>query len=200
MKKLLYLVVPSIALIIFIIWTVLVKIVDVTYIQDIGFLGFYHFNTEVNDFVVTLNNSLFHKVTNVLLILALVSIIPFAVIGVVQLVKRKSLKKVDIILYELLGGYVAIAFLYFIFEIVKINFSPLSTAEELKASYPSSHVFITISVLLINFVGLLHYVKMPKFAVIACGCVVLALCVLAVIFRLFSGHHYFTDIDRKSVV
>ena len=194
MKKLQYLLLPSILLVVFIIFTILVKTVDVQYINGIGFLGFYSLNTQVNNFVVSLDNNIFNIISNLLLYLAFASIAPFAVMGLVQLIVRKGFKKIDPVIYLLLVGYVAIVAFYFIFELVKINYSPLSTVEDLKPSYPSSHVFIFIAMLGINLFGLFHYVKMPKTIKIVALCGVIALFIAMIVTRLLSGHHYLTDI------
>lgn len=194
MKKITYLLIPSSLLAIFIIWTILVKVVDSHYIQDIGFLGFYTLNTSINNFVQSLQTDTFVLITNILMILAILTVVPFAAMGVVQLVVRKSLKKVDYILYCLLFAYFLMAVAYVAFEIVKINFSPLSTAEELKASYPSSHILITVVLLGVAVSGLMHYVSMNKVVKIGVNCLFVVLAILAVVFRLFSGHHYFTDV------
>ena len=108
--------------------------------------------------------------------------------------KRKSLKKVDLVLYLLLASYAIVAFSYFVFELVKINYSPLSTPTELKPSYPSSHVMFFMVILGVNLFGLFHYVKMGKTLKIAVYCCVIALFAAMVVLRLLSGHHYFTDI------
>ena len=194
MKKLVYLLYPSIPLVVFIIWTILVKTIDVHYIENIGFLGFFDFNLNFNNFVVTLNTSLFSKLSDVLLILSLATIVPFAVLGVIQLVKRKSLLKVDSILYFMLAGYVLAVFLYVVLDIAKINFSPTSTPEKLKPSYPSSHVFATIAFLSINTLGLFHYVKMRNSLSLCVFIGLILLCSAQIVFRAFSGEHYLTDI------
>lgn len=194
MKKIQYLLAPSILLAIFIIWTALVKVVDIQYVGAAGFLGFYHLNTQINDFVQSMNTKTFDLLTDVMMFAALATIIPFAVLGVVQLIKRKDLKKVDPILYVILAGYAAFVVLYFVFEIVKINYSPLSTAEDLKASYPSSHVMIFIIMGGAAVMGLLHYVKMNKVLKIAINSLFIVLAILMAVLRLFSGQHYFTDI------
>ena len=194
MKKLQYLLLPSITLVVFIIFTILVKTVDVHYIQDIGFLGFYNLNTSVNNFVVSLDNALYNKVSDLLLYFSFATILPFAIMGLVQLIKRKSLFKVDREIYIMLAGYLMAVISYFIFELVKINYSPLSTADNLKPSYPSSHAFLFITILGINLFGLLYYVKMPNWCKIAGLCCVIILSIAMIIIRLFSGHHYLTDI------
>ena len=194
MKKIQYLLAPSILLAIFIIWTALVKVVDIQYVGVAGFLGFYSLNTQINDFVQSLNTKTFDLLTDVMMFAALATIVPFAVIGLIQLIKRKDLKKVDSILYVILAGYAAFVVLYFTFEIVKINYSPLSTAEDLKASYPSSHVMIFIIMGGAAVMGLLHYVKMNKALKITINSLFIVLALLMAGLRLLSGQHYFTDI------
>ena len=194
MKKFQYLLLPSITLVIFIIWTILVKTVDVQYIQDVGFLGFYNFNTALNEKIQTLDTGLFHAISNGLLFLSFATILPFAAMGLIQLIVRKSFKKVDRIIYLLLAGYVITVVSYFIFELVKINFSPLSTKGDLHASYPSSHAFIFIVFMGVNLYGLFHYAKMNKIVKISVFCAVIALFMAMLVIRLLSGHHYFTDI------
>lgn len=194
MKKIKYLIFPAISLIAFTIWTILVKTIDVHYIDQIGFLGFYNLNTSINEMVQAQNINLFDKLSDTLLYLSLLTIVPYAVIGIVQLVKRKSLFKVDVIIYMMLIAYALALFLYFVCDIAKINFSPLSTPEKLKASYPSSHVFAFMTFLAVNLYGLFHYFKLNKLLKYGSISLYAILCVLQIVFRLFSGNHYFTDI------
>ena len=194
MKKLTYLLIPSILLAIFIVWTALVKVIDIQYVGAAGFLGFYTLNTNINDFVQTLNTKTFDLLTDVMLYAAISTVVPFVVIGIVQLVKRKALSKVDPVIYIMLVGYVAMAVIYFVFEIVKINYSPLSTAEDLKASYPSSHILVFIVMLVAAVMGLLHFVKMNKTLKVIINCLFVVLAFLMGGLRLLSGQHYFTDV------
>ena len=194
MKKLQYLLAPSILLAIFIIWTALVKVVDIQYVGAAGFLGFYSLNTQINDFVQSMNTHAFDLLTDVMMFAAISTVIPFAIIGIIQLCKRKALNKVDPVLYIMVAGYVAMAVIYFVFEIVKINYSPLSTAEDLKASYPSSHILVFIVMLGAAVMSLLHYVKMNKVLKVIINCLFVILAFLMAGLRLFSGQHYFTDV------
>lgn len=194
MKKLTYLLIPSILLAIFIVWTALVKVVDIQYVGAAGFLGFYTLNTNINDFVQSLDTKTFDLLTDVMLYAAISTVVPFAIIGIVQLVKRKALSKVDPVIYFMLVAYVAMAIIYFVFEIVKINYSPLSTAEDLKASYPSSHILVFIVMLGAAVMGLLHFVKMNKALKVIINCLFVVLAFLMGGLRLLSGQHYFTDV------
>ena len=194
MKKLTYLLIPSLFLAVFVVWTALVKVIDVQYVGAAGFLGFYHLNTQINDFVQNQNTHLFKTLTDVLMFAALSTLVPFAVVGLVQLIKRKDLKKVDSTIYIILAGYVAMVVIYFVFEIVKINYSPLSTAEELKASYPSSHVMVYSVMMGVAVLGLLHYAKMHDDLKLLINIFYMFSTLGVAVLRLLSGQHYFTDI------
>ena len=194
MKKIKYLLLTSIPLVVFIIWTILVKTIDVQYIDQIGFLGFYQLNTSVNDFVKGLNNQLFKRISDILLYFSIVCVAPVPIIGIIQAIKRKSIFKINPIIYFMLLGYLFVVIMYVVFEIVKINFSPLSTPEELKASYPSTHVFVCISFLAINAYATLHYIRLAKPLSFVVMGLFAALSIGQVICRMFSGHHYLTDI------
>ena len=194
MKKYLYLLFPIISFILFLVFTILVKTVDVTYIQDIGYLGFYNINTSINSKIQAMNTSLYDKLSGVIMIISFVSVAIFAVIGIVQLIKRKSFKQVDHILYILLGLYVLVAAMYLTFSLMKINFSPLSTKENLKDSYPSSHVFISITLFVSGVMTATKYVNMGKWMSVIGFTGAILLSILSAVTRMFSGQHYFTDI------
>ena len=133
-------------------------------------------------------------ITDVLMFVAIATCLPFAIVGLVQLIKRKDLKKVDYTIYVILAGYVAMVVMYFVFEIVKINYSPLSTAEELKASYPSSHVLVYSVMMGMAVLGLLHFVKMHDDLKLLINIFYMFSTLAMAGLRLFSGQHYLTDI------
>lgn len=194
MKKYLYLLFLIISFILFLVFTILVKTVDVTYIQDIGYLGFYNLNSSINSKIQAMNTSLYDKLSDVIMIVSFVSVAIFAVIGIVQLIKRKSFKQVDPILYILLALYVLVAAMYLTFSLMKINFSPLSTKENLKDSYPSSHVFISITLFVSGVMTATKYVNMGKWMNVIGFTGAILLSILSAVTRMFSGQHYFTDI------
>lgn len=194
MKKYLYLLFPIISFILFLVFTILVKTVDVTYIHDIGYLGFYNVNSSINSKIQAMNTSLYDKLSDVIMIISFVGVAIFAVIGIVQLIKRKSFKQVDPILYILLGLYVLVAAMYLTFSLMKINFSPLSTKENLKDSYPSSHVFISITLFVSGVMTATKYVNMGKWMNVIGYAGAILLSILSAVTRMFSGQHYFTDI------
>ena len=71
----------------------------------------------------------------------------FGGVGFVQLIKRKSLFKVDRDLIFLGIYYVAVIFGYLIFEMIPINYRPILIDGMLEASYPSSTTLLVLSVM-----------------------------------------------------
>lgn len=194
MKKQLYWLFPGVSLLLFVIWVILLLTVDVRNVAGISNLGFSTLNLAINDYVFNNTFPLFRVFSDILLYASFATVIPFAVIGVVQLIKRKSLLKVDRYIYFLLAGYVLMAGLYFFFNLVVLNYSPTSTGSNLKPSFPSSHVFISISLFGLAFLGLSHYVKMNLIVKMIILGAVSGLSILLSILRLFTAQHYFTDI------
>ena len=195
MKKVLQFIIPISLLTVFILWTILVKTIDVQYINGVGYLGFYSFNTRISSAVTAFNRTeAFDKLTDIGLYLSFAVVLAFAVIGLVELIKRKSLKKVDLTLYLLLATYVITVFMYFVFEIMKVNYSPLSMEGDLKASYPSSHLLFFSVFLITGVIALFDYVEANKFIKIGTYSIS-GLVVFGYAFaRLFSNQHYFSDI------
>ena len=188
--------VPAIAInLVFIVWTILVKTIDVRYIYRVGYIGFSNFNFQVNDFVTQFaRTELFDKLSDVGLYLSFAVVLAFGVIGIVQWVKRKSIKKVDRLLFVLLGIYVLTVAEFLVFEIAKINYSPLSTPDELKASYPSTHILCFMTFVLTGAIALFEYLEVNKCIKWASIGVVIAISMMFALLRLFSGQHYFSDV------
>lgn len=195
LKKVFSYIVPICLTVLFIIWTVLVKVVDPHFIDGIGYLGFYSMNSRINDFVIEFGRTkTFDILTDIGLYIALASVAVFAGIGIYQWVKRKSFKKVDPIIFLLLAIYVISVAFYLVFEIVKINYSPLSTPDDLKPSYPSSHIFVFIAFTGVGLIAMFNYVKVSKLVRICSYVIFGALSVVYSLARLFSLNHYFSDV------
>lgn len=186
------LIVTVLLFIAFAVFTVLVKTIDV---RDIGpdwsSVGFARLNAKIN---LALGESLFwYKVTEAMGIFAIVIGLCFAALGVLQLIKGKSLKAVDADIYVLGGFYVLLGIVYAAFEKIVINYRPVLEDGELAASYPSSHTVLIVGIMLTTLLQLSNRLRGRKIcrpACIACG----VLAVVAVIGRLLAGVHWFTDI------
>ena len=177
-----------------VVFTVLVKIVDVGFVSSTGSLvGFSSVNIPFSQKFGF--NPIFYKVSEVLGYLIFLVIAVFAFIGCYQLIKRKSLMKVDKDLYALAITYVFTFALYIFFDkVLVINLRPIIMAGESIAepSFPSSHTLLAVSVLgtAISECG---KIRRKSFRV----SLVIVLAILmgaTVLSRLFSGVHWVTDI------
>ena len=177
-----------------VVFTVLVKIVDVGFVSSTGSLvGFSSVNIPFSQKFGF--NPILYKVSEVLGYLIFLVIAVFAFIGCYQLIKRKSLMKVDKDLYALAITYVFTFALYIFFDkVLVINLRPIIMAGESIAepSFPSSHTLLAVSVLgtAISECG-----KIRKKSFRVSLVIVLAILMGAtVLSRLFYGVHWVTDI------
>ena len=135
-----------IMLILFAVWTVLIQTVDVQAAgqngTDIGFAGlnvWFHKMTGVHMWVYT--------VTDWLGLVPIFICMIFGVVGLVQLIKRRSLLKVDKDIILLGIYYILVIFGYLIFEMIPINYRPILIEGRMEASYPSSTTLLVMSVM-----------------------------------------------------
>ncbi len=178
----------------FALFTVLVKTVGAAPIgPNATVVGFSGVNGDFRDSVG--QNETLYKVTQALGYLALAVAGGFGVFGIWQLVKRKSVKKVDPEILLLGAFYIIVILLYLLFNVAVINYRPViepgETAPE--ASYPSSHTVLAVCVFVTAGIALFRYIKNKAAASAVCaGLNVLA--IFTVIGRALSGVHWLTDI------
>lgn len=139
-------------------------------------------------------NLRWYEITDWLGVAAIGTALGFAALGLVQLVKRRSLWKVDRQILLLGAFYVLVAAVYVFFEIVVVNFRPVMLSGKPEASYPSSHAMIVICIMaaaMLEFRRLFGERKLLRGILDT-----LSVCVMAVtvVGRLISGVHWFTDI------
>ena len=140
-------------------------------------------------------NMTWYFVTEVLGYLALLVAAAFAVLGMVQMIQRKSLLKVDPSILALGGLYIVVLGIYALFNKVVINYRPIMLPDELapEASFPSSHTMLAIVVLGSGMMVLPDYLTDRKLlrSVQSAGLAMMAILVFG---RLLSGAHWLTDI------
>ena len=176
----------------FVLWTVLIRFVDVRAIGpeglSVGFAtlnGFVHELTGVNWFLYT--------VTDWLGLVPIAVVFGFAILGLVQWIKRKSLFKVDRSILVLGGFYIVVMAVYILFEMVVINYRPILIDGYLEASYPSSTTMLVMCVMPTAMMQLRARIKNKVFS----RCVMVAITAFIafmVMGRLVSGVHWITDI------
>jgi undecaprenyl-diphosphatase len=177
---------------VFVLWTVLIRFVDVEAIgprqSSVGFAtlnGYIHNLTGVNMSL--------YIITDWLGLVPIGVAFGFAVLGLVQWIKRKSLLKVDRSILTLGGFYIVVMAVYILFEIVVINYRPTLIDGYLEASYPSSTTILVMCVMPTAMMQLRTRIKNDLFR----RCVMLTITVFItfmVIGRLVSGVHWITDI------
>ena len=177
---------------VFVLWTVLIRFVDVEAIgprqSSVGFAtlnGYIHNLTGVNMSL--------YIITDWLGLVPIGVAFGFAVLGLVQWIKRKSLLKVDQSILTLGGFYIVVMAVYILFEIVVINYRPTLINGYLEASYPSSTTMLVMCVMPTAMMQLRTHIKNDLFR----RCVMLVIAVFIafmVIGRLVSGVHWITDI------
>ena len=176
----------------FALWTVLARFVDVRAIgpegSSVGFAtlnGFVHGLTGVN--------LLLYTVTDWLGIVPIAVAIGFAALGLVQIIKRKSLWRVDRSILVLGVFYIVVMAAYVFFEMVVINYRPTLIDGHLEVSYPSSTTMLVMCVMPTAAMQLNVRIKntvLRRCTIIA----IAAFTAFMVIGRLISGVHWITDI------
>lgn len=117
----------------------------------------------------------------------------FALLGVWQLIRGKSLKAVDKDIYLLGGFYVVVFAAYIFFDQWIINFRPVLIEGVLEPSFPSSHTMIFICVMLTAIHQV--YRRVEKIALHNILAILLWVVIAVVLAgRVISGVHWATDI------
>lgn len=176
----------------FVLWTLLVKYIDV---QAIGPRGSYVGFAELNGFVHKLTGvhmKLYH-ITDWSGLVPILFIFGFGFLGLIQLIKRKSILKVDSEILLLGGFYIIVMSVYIIFEYVVINRRPVLIDGFLEASYPSSTTLLVLCVMPTAVIELNRRIKNENVRKIAI-CLINIFTVFMVVSRLISGVHWVTDI------
>ena len=176
----------------FAVWTALIQTVDVQPLGQNGTsIGFATFNCWFHHFTGV--NMAIYTITDWMGLVPVTVCLIFAGVGLVQLIKRRSLFKVDADII-ILGVYFAIVFLaYAIFEMIPINYRPILIEGRMEASYPSSTTLLVLSVmsaLIEQIQRRLSAIRVKRIITIA----TIAFSVFMVTGRLVSGVHWFTDI------
>lgn len=177
----------------FVIFTILVKFAHVSAIGPLNSsVGFSEINLYI--FNHTKHILAWHYVSEAVLYLSFAVAIVFACVGIAQLIKRKNIKDVDKNLILLGAFFIVVALIYIVFEFVVINFRPILIDGVLEASYPSSHTMISVFLIGSALIELHKMGKFNKWLILSVDIFSIALLVLGILGRLFSGMHWFTDV------
>lgn len=179
-------------LLLFVFWTVAVKSIDVAAIgpeeSTVGFSG-------LNGFIhnLTGTNFILYTVTDWLGLVPIATCLGFAILGLCQMIKRKSISKVDRDILLLGGFYLVVTAVYILFEYVVINRRPILINGYLEVSYPSSTTMLVMCVMPTAMMQLDKRIsnKIIKHCI---NTAILIFTIFMVSGRLISGVHWVTDI------
>jgi len=171
----------------------LLGIYDVAAIGPLGTeVGFSHVNRFVHD--LTGVNMFWYDITEFIGYAAIAICALFALAGLVQMIKRRSLLKVDHEILALGGLFIAVIACYVFFEKYVVNYRPIIMPNESapEPSFPSSHTVLIMTVLVAVMI------ISDRYFGTGLGGLLRILCFLTVfvtiIGRLYCGVHWATDI------
>ena len=176
----------------FVLWTVSVRFIDVQPIGPKGSsIGFATLNRLVHE--LTDVNWYLYTLTDWLGLVPVAVALGFAILGLAQLIGRKSLWKVDHDILALGVFYVSVIAAYVFFETVVINYRPVLIDGYLETSYPSSTTMLVMCVMPTAAMQMSARIKntvLERCAIIT----TVAFTAFMLIGRLLSGVHWITDI------
>ncbi len=176
----------------FILWTILIQTVDVQPAgvngTKVGFAGvntWFHLLTGVHMGIYT--------ATDWLGLVPIVVCVGFGLLGLIQLIRRRSLLKVDPDIILLGIYYILVIICYLVFEMIPINYGPILIEGAMEASYPSSTTLLVLSVMPTLIFQINRRVGHAGVRTAVTVCAVL-FSAFMVIGRLVAGVHWLTDI------
>ena len=191
MKNKKNIIIAVICTIVSVVYTFLVKNVDVKSIgPNNSSVGFSTINEPFKNLVGYSKS--FYKISELLGYLLLLLVVIYGCIGLYQLVKRKSLFKVDRQIIVLGCFYVLMMIVYVFFEKCVINYRPVILDGELEASFPSSHTLLSLCVGLSSLIVSKNYFNKKYIKTI--NIITIALMSLVLVTRILSGAHWISDI------
>ena len=179
-------------LVVFVVWTVLLRFVDVGSIGPNGSLvGFAVVNQWFHNLTGT-HMTLYH-ITDWLGLVPVAVGFAFAILGLVQWVRRRSIWKVDFSILLLGVFYLTVLGIYLLFETYVVNYRPVLIAGFLEASYPSSTTVLVMCVMPTAILQLRARIRNNRLRKVLFAAINVFTAFM-VVGRLLSGVHWLSDI------
>ena len=182
----------TILFLLFVLFTILVRYVDVTVWETGTPIGFSTVNIGIFRLFGGYHEAFF-IITDLCALPALGLAAAFGFLGLYQWIRRKSLFKVDPDIFVLGGFYIAVIAAYIFFEIFVIDCRPVLMDGVAEASYPSSHTMVAVAVFTTAVMQMKERVNNKKLCRwLRFGADVFT--AFTIVGRLICGAHWFTDI------
>ncbi len=184
--------VTGVLFILFCLFTAAVQMIDVKPIgPEQSAVGFAAINGAVAGWIGV--DLFWYELTDWLGIIAILAALGFAALGVRQLIKHRSIKRVDRGILVLGASYAMTVAAYVFFEVCIVNYRPVIIGGGLEASYPSSHSMVVVVIMATAMMQCRRLTgrKVVRGLVDAVSILVM---VITVFGRIISGVHWFTDI------
>ena len=182
----------------FVLWTISVRFIDVQAVGPQGStIGFSTINLFVHR-LTDVHMSLY-IITDWLGLVPLAVCVGFGILGFIQLVRRKSILKVDYDILALGGFYIVVIAIYLLFEMLVINYRPVLINGALEVSYPSSTTMLVMSIMptsIMQFNARIKSGVLKRCLTI----IIIAFIVFVVGGRLVSGVHWLSDIIGGAIL
>lgn len=184
--------VGAVFLSLFILWTILISIIDLKAIgPNNSTVGLATLNNAFHN--LTGVNLLLYNITDWLGLVPIIFVLGFGFLGLVQWIRRKSILKVDFNILILGGYYIVVMAIYLLFEEVVINYRPILINGILEASYPSSTTMLVLTVMptaIMQFNNRLKNKALKKWIFLLINTFI----IFMVAARVISGVHWISDI------
>ena len=176
----------------FAVWTAMILLIDVKPLGQGGTnIGFATWNLWFHQLTGVHMN--IYNITDWLGLVPIFVCVMFGIMGLIQLIQRRSLRKVDYDIIILGIYYVIVIAAFILFEMIPINYRPILIEGVMEASYPSSTTLLVLSVMpTLIFQANRRLKNEVRKKMITISTMVFS--VFMVIGRLIAGVHWFTDI------
>ena len=176
----------------FAVWTAMILLIDVKPLGQGGTnIGFATWNLWFHQ--LTGVHMIIYNITDWLGLVPIFVCVMFGIMGLIQLIQRRSLRKVDYDIIILGIYYVIVIAAFILFEMIPINYRPILIEGVMEASYPSSTTLLVLSVMpTFIFQANRRLKNEVRKKMITISTMVFS--VFMVIGRLIAGVHWFTDI------